>query len=130
MIATSYPNGVPTAGGSQLSFTAVLLTVLAVKRSVPLIFGLRTPESSGLTVPDGSAVVWLLLKSMLWGWLVPGTGTLTEALWHTRKMRLQVAGNGSLYCTLPASTSLVKGGFAEQTPVLTCLLYTSPSPRD
>jgi hypothetical protein len=44
-------------------------------------------------------------------WVVPpGTGTATEALWQTRKVRLQVVGNGSLYCTVPASTSVVKGG--------------------
>jgi hypothetical protein len=48
-------------------------------------------------------------------WVVPpGTGTFTEALWQTRKVRLQVVGNGSLYCTVPASTSVVKGGFVKK----------------
>ena len=102
-------------GGSQLSVTVVLLIVLAVKRSAPLIFGFRTGEMSGLTVAVGSEVVWVLIKSMLWV-VPPGTGTSTEALWHTRKVRLQAAGNGSLYCTVPTSTSVVKGGFPKQLP--------------
>ena len=89
------------------------MIVLAVKRSAPLIFGFCTCEISGLTVAVGSEVVWLSVKLMLWV-VPPGTGTATEALWQTRKVRLQVVGNGSLYCTVPASTSVVKGGFAEQ----------------
>ena len=101
------------AGGSQLSVAAVPLIVPAVKRSAPLIFGFRTGESSGWTVAVGSEVVWLLVKLMPWV-VPPGTGTATEALWQTRKVRLQVVGNGSLYCTVPASTSVVKGGFIEQ----------------
>ena len=106
----------PIAGGSQVSVTGVvLLIVLAVKRSVPLIFGFCTGEMSGLTVAVGSAVVCVLTRLMFWI-LPPGTGTEIEALWHTRKVRLQAVGNGSLYCTVPASTSVVKGGFksAEQ----------------
>ena len=87
--------------------------VLAVKRSVPLIFGFCTGEMSGLTVAVGSAVVCVLIRLMLWVVLPPGIGTATEAVWHTRKVRLQVEGNGSLYRTVPASTSVVKGGFVE-----------------
>jgi hypothetical protein len=37
----------------------------------------------------------------------------TEAVWQIRKVRLHAEGNGSLYCTVPASTSVVKGGFVE-----------------
>jgi hypothetical protein len=98
---------------------AVLLMVLAVKRSALLIFGFCTGEISGLTVAVGSEVVWLLVNSMLWV-VPPGIGTATVALWQTRKVRLQLVGNGSLYCTVPASTSVVKvvfvekGGFAEK----------------
>jgi hypothetical protein len=83
-----------------------------VKRSAPLIFGFCTGESSGWTVVVGSEVVWLLVKLMLWV-VPPGTGTATEALWQTRKVRLQVVGNGSLYCTVPASTSVSNGGFVD-----------------
>src|SRR6266849_4209408 len=101
------------AGGSQLSVTAVPLIVPAVKRSAPLIFGFCTGEISGLTVAVGSEVVWLLVKLMLWV-VPPGTGTSTEVPWQTRKVRLQVVGNGSLYCTVPASTSVVKDSSAEQ----------------
>ena len=54
-----------------------------------------------------------MVKLMLWV-VPPGTGTATEALWQTRKVRLHVVGNGSLYCTVPASTSVVKGGFLEK----------------
>ena len=89
------------------------LIVPAVKRSAPLIFGFCTGEISGWTVAVGSEVVWLLVKLMPW-MVPPGTGTATEALWQTRKVRLQAGGNGSLYCTVPASTSVVKGGFIEQ----------------
>ena len=104
----------PIAGGSQVSVTgAVLLMVLAVKRSAPLIFGFCTGEMSGLTVAVGSAVVCVLTRLMLWVVLPPGTGTATEAVWHTRKVRLQAEGNGSPYRTVPASTSVVKGGFVE-----------------
>jgi hypothetical protein len=103
---------VPIAGGFQLSVTAVPLIVLAVKRSVPLIFGFCTGEISGWTVAVGTEVVWLLVKLMLWV-VPPGTGTATEALWQTRKVRLQAGGNGSLYCTVPASTSVVNGGFVD-----------------
>jgi hypothetical protein len=88
------------------------LIVPAVKRSAPLIFGFCTGEISGWTVAVGSEVVWLLVKVIPWV-VPPGTGTATEALWQTRKVRLQVAGNGSLYCTVPASTSVVKGGFVD-----------------
>jgi hypothetical protein len=88
----------------------VLLIVVAVKRSAPLIFGFWTPESSGLTAAVGSEVVWVLVKVK--PWISPvGNERVTEALWQTRKVRLQVEGNGSLYCTVPASTSIVNGGF-------------------
>src|SRR5207248_1507155 len=60
----------------------------------------------------GREVVWLLVKLMPWV-VPPGTGTATEALWQTRKVRLQAGGNGSLYCTVPASTSVVNGGFVD-----------------
>src|SRR5258708_23707769 len=113
MMATLWPNDVPIAGGSQLSVTAVPSIVPAVKRSAPLIFGFCTGEISGWTVAVGSEVVWLLVKLMLWV-VPPGTGTATEALWQTRNVRRQVVGNGSLYWTVPASTSVVKGGFVKK----------------
>src|SRR5438309_9902535 len=96
------------AGVSQLSVMAVLWMEPAVKRSAPLIFGFRTAEISGLTAAVGGEVVWVFVRVMPWV-EPPGTGTGTEALWQTRKMRLQAAGYGSLYVTVPASTSVVKG---------------------
>ena len=74
------------------------------------MLGFCTGETSGLTAVVGSEVVWLLSRVMLWE-LPPDTGIGTDAVWHTRKVRLQAFGNGSLYPTVPASTSVVKGGF-------------------
>ena len=91
-------------------FQTALLAGYAYAHVLTRYAGPRASIVMHLTVMVAAA--FALPLSIPAGWDRPPAAA--EALWQTRKVRLHVVGNGSLYCTLPASTSVVKGGFGKK----------------